>query len=244
VIDLEIKGFIPNTMLDWEGMLASTIFLPRCNFRCPFCQNPDLILHPERLQTVPLSAVREYISEREGWVDGVCITGGEPCLHDDLPDLCVALKVEGVGVKLDTNGSLPEMLERVLTEGLVDYVSMDVKAPLEPGPYRIATGVDRADLLETVSRSIDLLRRSEVEHEFRTTVVPMMHGPDEVGRMAKYLAGEERFVLQHFSPRETLDPRFGSLRPFTEEDMDLMLKEARRFVPGTVVRGAPAGLEQ
>lgn len=242
MIDLEIKGFIPNTMLDWEGMLASTIFLPRCNFRCPFCQNPDLILHPENLETVPLSAVKDYIAEREGWVDGVCITGGEPCLHDDLPALCEALKAEGVGVKLDTNGSLPEMLERVLADGLVDYVSMDIKAPLEQGPYRIATGVDRADLLEMVKRSVDLLRGSDVEHEFRTTVVPMMHGPDEVGRIAQYLEGEKRYMLQHFSPRETLDPRFSSLRPFTEDDMETMLAEAHRFVPGTVVRGAPASI--
>jgi pyruvate formate lyase activating enzyme len=146
VINLEIKGFIPNTMLDWEGMLASTIFLPRCNFRCPFCQNPDLVLHPERLETVPLDSVKFYISEREGWVEGVCITGGEPCLHEDLAGLCADIKSLGVGVKLDTNGSIPEVLERLLEEGLLDYVSMDVKAPLEPGPYRLATGLDRADV--------------------------------------------------------------------------------------------------
>jgi pyruvate formate lyase activating enzyme len=240
VTGLEIKGFIPNTMLDWEGMLASTVFLPRCNFRCPFCQNPDLVLHPERLETVPLSDIKDYIGEREGWVDGVCITGGEPCLHDDLPGLCEALKGQGVGVKLDTNGSIPGMLEQVIADGLVDYVSMDVKAPLEPGPYRIATGTDRADLLDLVKRSVDLLKESGLEHEFRTTVVPMMHGPDEVGRIARSLGVGERFVLQHFRPGETLDPRFSSLRPFTEEDMETMLKEARRFAPGTVARGAPA----
>ena len=243
-MNLELKGFIPNTMLDWEGMLASTIFLPRCNFRCPFCHNPDLVLHPERLETVPLSAVKDYLAEREGWVDGVCITGGEPCLHDDLPELCASLKAEGVGVKLDTNGSIPEMLERLLADGLIDYVSVDVKAPLEPGPYRLATGVDREDLLELVERSIRTVRASGLEHEFRTTVVPMMHGPAEVGRIAEYLQGEKRYVLQHFSPRDTIDPRFSSLRPFTEEDMQNMLVQALRFVPGTVVRGAPAGLDQ
>ena len=243
-MNLELKGFIPNTMLDWEGMLASTVFLPRCNFRCPFCQNPDLVLHPERLETVPLSAVKDYLAEREGWVDGVCITGGEPCLHDDLPELCVSLKAEGVGVKLDTNGSIPEMLERLLADGLIDYVSMDVKAPLEPGPYRLATGVDREDLLELVERSIRTVRASGLEHEFRTTVVPMMHGPAEVGRIAEYLRGEKRYVLQHFSPRDTIDPRFSSLRPFAEEDMQNMLEQALLFVPGTVVRGAPAGLDQ
>ena len=239
MIDLQIKGFIPNTMLDWEGMLASTIFLPGCNFRCPFCQNPDLVLHPERLETVPLAEVKDYLREREGWVEGVCITGGEPCLHQGLPELCAELKAEGVGVKLDTNGSVPDMLQRVIDDGLVDYVSMDIKAPLEPRPYKVATGVDRPEMLEAVFSSIHLIRASRLGHEFRTTVVPMMHGPAEVARIAEFLQGEERFVLQHFSPRDTLDPRFASLRPFTEEDMETMLAAASRFVPGTVVRGAP-----
>jgi pyruvate formate lyase activating enzyme len=224
-------------------MLASTVFLPRCNFRCPFCQNPDLVLHPERLETVPLSAIKEYIADREGWVEGVCVTGGEPCLHDDLPELCSALKAEGVGVKLDTNGSIPDMLERLLADGLVDYIAMDVKAPLEPGPYRIASGVDGPDVLEQVIRSIEIVKSSGLDHEFRTTVVPMMHGPAEIGGIAEHLRGEKYYVLQHFSPKETLDPRFSSLRPFTEEDMLSMLAQARRFIPGTVVRGAPAALE-
>jgi pyruvate formate lyase activating enzyme len=240
---VEIKGFIPNTMLDWEGMLASTLFLPRCNFRCPFCQNAELVLHPERLESVPFSEITAYLQERAGWVEGVCITGGEPCLHDGLGLLCEELRAQGVRVKLDTNGSMPDVVESLLDEGLIDFVSMDVKAPLEPGPYRIATGIDKPDLVEAVARTIDLLRASGLGHDFRTTVVPMMHGPAEVGKIAEYLRGESRFVLQHFSPRDTLDPRFSSLRPFTDEDMQLMLKQAQRFIPGTVVRGAPAQMQ-
>jgi pyruvate formate lyase activating enzyme len=241
---LEIKGFIPSTMLDWEGMLASTLFLPRCNFRCPFCQNPDLVLNPSTLETVPLGVVLDYLADREGWVDGVCITGGEPCLHDDLPGLCASLKGAGVKVKLDTNGSMPGMLSGLMGEGLVDCVAMDIKAPLEPGPYRVATGVDDPRLLPAVLESLDILRSSDVDREFRTTVVPLMHGPSEVSLIAKSLAGEERYVLQHFSPRDTLDPRFAALKPFTEEHMENMLENARRYVPGTIVRGAPAGLDQ
>jgi len=239
---LEIKGFIPNTMLDWEGMLASTVFLPRCNFRCPFCQNGELVLHPERLETVPFSVISDYLRDRSGWVDGVCITGGEPCLHDGLPGLCADLRAQGVKVKLDTNGSIPGVLESLLDDGLIDYVSMDIKAPLETGPYRIATGIDKADLVDLVRLSIDMLRSSGLEHEFRTTVVPLMHGPSEVARIAEQLEGEGRFVLQHFSPRDTLDPRFSALRPFTDEDMKAMLKQAQQYVPGATVRGAPASM--
>ncbi|MBK5092897.1 MAG: anaerobic ribonucleoside-triphosphate reductase activating protein [Actinobacteria bacterium] len=243
MIILEIKGFIPNTMLDWEGMLASTLFLPRCNFKCPFCQNPDLVLHPERLETVPFSLVREFIIEREGWIDGVCVTGGEPCMHDGLPELCRQLKDLGVGVKVDTNGSFPGMLELLFSKGLVDYVAMDVKAPLEPGRYRLATGVDLPGILDDVRRSIELIRGSGVEREFRTTVVPLMHSPSDVAIIAEMLEGEQRYVLQHFSPKATIDPRYAELKPFTEEDMQAMLEQARRFVPGAVVRGAPQAME-
>ena len=244
VSGLEVKGFIPNTMLDWEGMLASTVFLPRCNFRCPYCQNPDLVLHPERLETVPFSVIREYMRERKGWIEGVCITGGEPCLHKGLPDFCSAIKAEGVGVKLDTNGSFPEMLAGLISDGLVDYVAMDVKAPLEPAPYRLASGNDQHNLLDRVRESIEIIRESGAPHEFRTTVVPMIHGPGEIERIAEYLRGEERYILQYFSPRETIDPRFSQLKPFTEEDMLIMLEKARVFIPGAITRGAPAGMDQ
>ena len=243
MIILEIKGFIPNTMLDWEGMLASTLFLPRCNFKCPFCQNPDLVLHPEKLETVPFSVIREFVIEREGWIEGVCVTGGEPCMHDGLPELCRQLKDLGVGVKVDTNGSFPGMLELLFSKGLVDYVAMDVKAPLEPGRYRLATGVDLPGILDDVRRSIGLIRGSGVEREFRTTVVPLMHSPSDVAIIAEMLEGEPRYVLQHFSPKATIDPRYAELKPFTEEDMQAMLEQARRFVPGAVVRGAPQAME-
>ena len=243
MIILEIKGFIPNTMLDWAGMLASTLFLPRCNFKCPFCQNPDLVLHPERLETVPFSVVSEFVVERAGWIEGVCITGGEPCMHDDLPELCGRLRDLGVGVKVDTNGSFPEMLELLLSKGLVDYVAMDVKAPLEPGRYRTATGVDRPDTIDKLRRSIELIRSSDVEREFRTTVVPLMHSASDVASIAEMLEGEERYTLQHFSPKATIDPRYAELKPFTEDDMLAMLEQAQRFVPGAVVRGAPQAME-
>ena len=231
-------------MLDWEGMLASTIFLPGCNFRCPFCQNPDLVVRPSELESVPFSSIEQFLLEREGWIDGVCITGGEPCLHKDLPDLCERIRSIGFGVKLDTNGSMPRMLESLLDDELFDFVAMDIKAPLEAGPYRVASGCDRPDLVEQVGRSIDLIIGSDIPHEFRTTVVPILHSPADVGRIAERIEGEEVFVLQHFSPKETLDPRFAELKPFTGENMKSMVREAKRFVPKCVVRNAPPGMDQ
>lgn len=240
---MEIKGFIPNTMLDWEGVVASTLFTPGCNFRCPYCQNPDLVLRPGKVETVPLERILGFIKEREGWIDGVCITGGEPCMHQDLPDLCSELQSAGLGVKLDTNGSYPERLKMMIEDKLVDYVAMDVKAPMEPSAYKMSSGYQKDDLLEKIEASIALIRESGLEHEFRTTAVPMIHGPSEIERIAEYLEGEESYIIQYFRPGETIDPRFADLKPFTEDDMKTMLKAARKHIPGTRVRGAPAALE-
>lgn len=188
---------------------------------------------------MPLETVLDYVSDRGGWVDGVCVTGGEPCLNEDLPGMLAAIKALGVGVKLDTNASFPEMIDLLLEEDLLDFISVDVKAPPEPAAYGKAIGVEAGELLRRVERGIRTVRECGLDHEFRTTVVPIIHGPVEVARIAEYLAGEERYVLQHFSPGETLDPRYSSLRPFSGDDMERMLEEARRWIPGTKARGAP-----
>ncbi|MDD5448732.1 MAG: anaerobic ribonucleoside-triphosphate reductase activating protein [Actinomycetota bacterium] len=235
---------MPNTMLDWEGVLASTIFLPGCNFRCPYCQNPDLVLHPKALQTVSLSVIEQAIAESDGWVEGVCITGGEPCMHKGIGDLCEELRKLGVKVKLDTNGSFPQVLEELVFGKFVDYVAMDIKAPLEESRYKISTGVSGGGIVEKVKRSIEIVQDSGVDHEFRTTVVPMIHSPEHIGKIAGFLEGEKRYFLQYFSPRETLDPRFTKLKPFTSEQMEEFAREARKSVPEVTVRGAPAGMSQ
>jgi pyruvate formate lyase activating enzyme len=120
---------------------------------------------------------------------------------------------------------------------------MDIKAPLEQGRYRIATGVDRPDTLDHVRRSIELIRSSDVQREFRTTVVPLIHSPSDVASIAEMLEGEERYMLQHFSPNATIDPRYAELKPFTQDDMQAMLEQAQRFIPNAAVRGAPQAME-
>lgn len=241
---LEIKGFIPNTMLDWEGMLASTVFLPRCNFRCPYCQNPELVLHPEELASVPFSILKEYFTKRKGWIEGVCITGGEPCLHKDLPELCARIKEEGIGVKLDTNGSFPDMLKSLIKDRLIDYVAMDVKAPLDQKAYSFSSGSAQENLVDLVKESINTIIDSGIDHEFRTTVVPMIHTPSEIEKIADSIRGGHKYYLQKFSPKTTLDTRFANLKPFTEEDMNGMLKAARSCFPGTLLRSSSAGMDQ
>src|SRR5690554_4050368 len=123
---MRIIGFIKTSLLDWDGHVVASIYLPECNFRCPFCHNRDVVLDPESYDEVPWDEIEEFILEHNDFLDGVVVTGGEPTLHDDLPDLLRRIKSLGVKVKLDTNGSNPDMLKDLIDAGLVDYVAMDI----------------------------------------------------------------------------------------------------------------------
>ena len=144
---MEIKGFIDLSLSDWDGKLCSVIFLPGCNLRCPFCYNSTLVLHPETVETVPFLHVEDYLRKQRSWIDGVCITGGEPTIHKDLPELCSKLKETGFLVKVDTNGTYPKMVKKLIDNGLVDYIAMDIKAPLTVEKYSKATGANVEKLL-------------------------------------------------------------------------------------------------
>jgi pyruvate formate lyase activating enzyme len=126
---MEIKGFIDVSLSDWDGRVSSVIFLPGCNFRCPFCYNTKLVLQPEAMPTITILQVEDYLEGNRKWIDGVVVTGGEPTLHKDLPDLCEKLKKMRLHVKVDTNGTSPEVIRKLVDKKLVDYVALDVKAP-------------------------------------------------------------------------------------------------------------------
>jgi len=174
-----IKGFVETSFSDWPGRVVSVLFLPSCNLRCPFCHNHELVRRPETYEDFPWEAILESLGRRKGWIDGVCLTGGEPTLHAWLLPLIRELKSnrnltssgEPLAIKLDTNGTHPEVLERLLSEGLLDYVAMDLKAPLEAGRYSALTGVlFSEERMERVRASVRLLLRGNVDYEFRTTV--------------------------------------------------------------------------
>ena len=224
---LRLKGFMDLSLVDWDGKVTCVIFTPGCNFRCPWCYNRDLVLRPDSLPDVPLEHVLSYI-ENDGWgLDGVVITGGEPTIWPDLPELCEALKATGLPVKLDTNGTNPRLLERLIASGLVDYVAMDVKAPLELARYSRVVGVDAGPLLPRVRESIEIIISSGVQHEFRTTLVPTLHEPGDVRAICEAIRGCQRYVLQSFKPLgPTIDPRFSGLQPFSREQLDAFYREA------------------
>ena len=235
---MEIKGFIDVSFVDWDGKLSSVIFLPNCNFRCPFCHNVNLVLNPEKLETVPFESLENQLKKQKGWVDGVCVTGGEPTLHKNLPELCSRLKKMGFLVKVDTNGTNPTMLKELIDRGLVDYVAMDIKAPLTEKKYSKTTGVNAEKMLEKVKESIKLLLGSNVDYEFRTTVVPTLHDEEDIKQICHSLRGCRKYVLQKFDVsigKTIIDPDFLS-KTLTEEEMQKFLATAKKFIPSTKIR--------
>ena len=209
---VEIKGFLETSFVDWPGKICSVIFLPHCNFRCPYCHNHRLVLHPEQLASVPPGDILARLSGLKDWIDGICVTGGEPTQQPRLPLLIRRIKKHGFRVKLDTNGSNPQMLERLMESGAVDFVSMDVKAPLDPFSYRRAVG--RTVDLTLILSSIELLKKGKVEHEFRMTVVPGVHTEEDILLLGRQLRAGRRVSLQNFNPENPLDPHLKKTHPF------------------------------
>jgi len=223
----EIKGFLETSFVDWPGKLCSVLFLPHCNFRCPYCHNHSFVFHPEEFTSIPFEFILSRLQTFENWIDGVCISGGEPTLHPRLPSLIHEIRGHGFSVKLDTNGSNPEMLEALIEAGEIDFVSMDVKAPLDPFSYRSSAGIFID--LTLILRSIEILKQGRVEHEFRMTVVPGLHRLEEVKRLGEQLRPGWRFVLQNFNAENPLDPSLRNTVPYDPKVLKATEKEVQEM---------------
>lgn len=233
---MRISGIQKFTVLDYPEKTACILFTPGCNFRCGYCHNPEFVL-PERLKSLEPHLIAEddvlrFLESRKYLLDGVVITGGEPTLQRDLPSLMRKVKVLGFSVKLDTNGSLPEILEPILAEGLADYVAMDVKTSLARYPELVGACVRP----EAIAKSIELIKALAPDYEFRTTIVSEHHGPAEIEGMRSLVAGARRYVLQGFRPDITLDPAFGSYRAVGRGDLETLVEEFRPAVAEVLIR--------
>ncbi|RLJ07338.1 MAG: anaerobic ribonucleoside-triphosphate reductase activating protein [Candidatus Aenigmatarchaeota archaeon] len=229
---IEVKGWQKTSLIDYPGKMCSVIFLPYCNFRCPFCQNPGLVKNPEEQPSISVEEVVEYIESKKEWIDGVCVTGGEPTIHKDLPELLEKFKSIGVFVKLDTNGSNPEMLKELIKKGLLDYVAMDIKAPLEK--YHIAAGV-KVDT-EKIKESINIIKNSGIDYEFRATVIPRLHKKEDLQKMAELVKGAKKFAIQQFRPNITLDESFQKEKPYSNEELEEFKEMFKGFFEKIEVR--------
>lgn len=229
-MDYPIKGFLETSFVDWPGKIASVVFLPHCNFRCPYCHNYELVIDPDQFPTVPFEYIIEKLRYYRGWIDGVCITGGEPTLLPALLALITRIKQEQMLIKLDTNGSHPHVLRNLIQAGLVDYIAMDVKAPLDQDSYAHCCGIS-ADIAK-IQESVDLLRENHVPYEFRVTVAPTFLDGEDLARLAHQLKGAQKFTLQHFSPAHTLDHQCRQIAPYPEDHLRMMQQEVNSIVTG------------
>lgn len=232
---MKLGGLQKMTLLDFPGRVACTVFTVGCNFRCPFCHNRSLVVSP----AVPEFSQDDFFAflrKRQGLLDGVAVTGGEPLLHPDMPAFLEKIRSLGFAVKLDTNGAFPDRLRAILEAGLADYVAMDVKN--SPEKYEQTAGA--AGLLPQVERSVALLLEGKTPFEFRTTLVDELHEASDFAAIGRWIAGAERYFIQGYVDSGDIlggGERFHAASP---EKAKACLEAVRPFIPGAQLRGAEA----
>lgn len=228
-----LAGLQKLTLLDFPGRVACTVFTAGCNLRCPFCHNSDLVL-PERKP--PLLDVEEFFSflkKRQGILEGVCVTGGEPLLQKDIAPFLRRIKELGFSVKLDTNGCFPNVLRELVEDRLVDFVAMDIKN--SPARYPQTAGIPTLDL-NPIQDSVSFLLSDAVDYEFRTTVAAQLHDEECFRDIARWIAGAKRYALQEF--KDSGDILTQGLSPCTPEQMQAFLSVLKPLIPGAFLRGS------
>jgi len=231
---IKIKGFLKTSFIDWDGYITAVVFLPMCNLRCPMCHNHEIVLTPEKYPDVSMEEIEDYLVENRDFIDGVVITGGEPTIHGGLLDFCRWLKNLGMMVKLDTNGTYPDVIQRLIDNNLVDFIAMDIKAPLNKETYSVVSGIS-VDV-ENIRRSINIIMNSGLNYEFRTTVVPTFHTSEDIVDIAREINGAKTFALQQFNPDNTLDPTLKNIEPYKKEELEEIARKCKPFINNVKVR--------
>ena len=229
---MNIFGLQKLSLLDFPGKMACTVFTGGCNLRCPFCHNASLVTGLSEVEPIAEQEVFDLLKKRRGILEGVAITGGEPLLQPDMEDFIRRVRAQGYAVKLDTNGCFPDHLSRILSEGLVDYVAMDIKNA--PESYAKTVGVEEFDLAP-VQKSIDLLMNGAVDYEFRTTVVKELHSAADFEQIGRWLKGAKRLYLQAF--KDSGDLIGGGFSAYTPAQMQQFRSLLLPFIPNTFLRG-------
>ncbi|MBO6006993.1 MAG: anaerobic ribonucleoside-triphosphate reductase activating protein [Lachnospiraceae bacterium] len=230
---MRLGGIQKLTLLDYPGTVACTVFTLGCNMRCPFCHNALLVTKTEEAEVYPEEEFFAFLNKRRGILDGVCVTGGEPLLQSDAGEFIAKIKALGYKVKLDTNGSFPDRLEEILKSGNVDYVAMDIKN--SPEKYAETVGIPGFDVSK-IQRSIEIIRSSGVEYEFRTTVVAPLHNGESIAGAAEMVKGSPRYFLQNFVDSGNLISGEG-MSGLTDEELNNALAKAKDFIPQAQIRG-------
>lgn len=227
---MKIGGLQKVSLIDYPGKICAIIFTIGCNFHCPYCHNPELV--DETADELNEEDIFAFLERRKGLLDAVTITGGEPTLHADLIDVITRIKAMGFLVKLDTNGTHPDIVKRVQDEALVDYIAMDIKSPLRNYASTVARPVD----VEAIAESINLIKNGPVPYEFRTTVVKALLTPDDIRGIGEDIAGAKTYYLQKFVSTKTLNPAFIRKTTYTDEEFETMRTVMEQYVQACHIR--------
>ena len=228
---MKIYGLQKMTLLDYPSKVAATVFLGGCDFSCPFCHNYEIV-DGSATPLMDEAELFSFLKKRKGLLDGIVITGGEPCLYKQLPDFAKKIKELGFLVKLDTNGYHPDMVEELLSQRLIDYIAMDIKN--SPAKYAQTSGLKNIDI-DIISKSISLIMNSNIPYEFRTTTVAEFHKNEDFEEIGKWIQSAKAYYLQQFTTRDTVPDK--ALTAPSETDMMLFLKTVQKYVPAAELRG-------
>lgn len=231
---MEFSGFVKSSLIDYPGKISAVLFTQGCNFACGFCHNPDLVpLKAENLRQYSEKEVLEFLASRKGKLEGVVITGGEPLIHREIEGFIREVKDMGYLVKLDTNGTNPEFLRKLIKKGLVDLVAMDIKNRPEKYSETTSTKVHN----KTIAKSIKIIMSSNLPYEFRTTVLPHFHEISDFEEIGKMIKGAKCYAVQGFVPKNTLNKDLEEAEPFNAYDLQKIAVIMQKYVENVVVRG-------
>lgn len=232
---MQIKGFQKFSLLDYPEKICAIVFTPGCTLRCPFCYNPELVANDPGLRVFAEKEILAFLAQRRGKLEGLVITGGEPTLQRDFPNFILAVKALGYLVKVDTNGTQPVMLRRLIAERLVDYIAMDIKTDLKRYPL-LKPSVPLARIYQSAKLLSEEAAQQGIAYEFRTTVVPKIVDRKAIENIGKRIQGAERYALQQYRPEKTLQKDYCS-RVYSDQELKSLKKIAQRYVKKVELRG-------
>ncbi len=219
------------TLIDYPGKTACMVYTIGCNFHCPYCHNPELVNETVEI-TYTEKEIFDFLDERKKMIDGVVITGGEPTIHKDLVAFIKKIKQKGFLVKLDSNGTNPEMMKEMLEKKLVDYIAMDIKSPLSMYSKIVSRPVD----IEKIKRSIKLIMKSQIDYEFRTTIVKSLLSPEDLEEIGREIKGAKNYYLQKFVSTKILNPQFQKKVTYSNEEFENFRNKLSKYVQNCGIR--------
>lgn len=227
-----ISGIQKTSLIDYPRKICTVIFTRGCNFLCGFCHNPELVLPLKFRAKIPQYKIFEHLRKRKGKIEAVVITGGEPTIYPDLPKFITKINKLGYLVKLDTNGTNPRMLDVLIKKNLLDYIAMDIKN----SPEKYTNTTNRKISINKIKQSVEIIKNSHLQYEFRTTVVPTLHKKSDFIKIGKWLRGAEKYYLQKFRANITLDPNFQKIKPYTEDELQKFKQILQKAIQKVIIR--------